>query len=202
MTEVKIFAIYSQFLGEFTATLKDSYSQAYSPMCESSLRLKGSYLTLFKADDTIFYSLERNLFLLLTFFCSHSKVVWASYISVASHSFWLKFWRQTRDLCVSDCSVWRNFRPLLMNNSPRHCAETRHIYPALVRCWTNASGVDPTLNQRCATLPLGLARLRITYPFVLFSETKRSCTFQWLWKGRGLCAGRSHMGRGGGVGGN
>ena len=78
MTEVKIFAIYSQFLGEFTATLKDSYSQAYSPMCESSFRLKhvkGSYLTLFKADDTIFYSLEHNLFILLTFFCSHSKVV-------------------------------------------------------------------------------------------------------------------------------
>ena len=37
MTEVKIFAIHSQFLGEFTANFKDSYSQAYSPMCESSI---------------------------------------------------------------------------------------------------------------------------------------------------------------------
>ena len=41
MTEVKIFAIYSQFLGEFTANFKDPYylnSLAYSPMCESSIR--------------------------------------------------------------------------------------------------------------------------------------------------------------------
>ena len=37
MTEVKIFAVYSQFLGEVTANFKDSYSQAYSPMCESSI---------------------------------------------------------------------------------------------------------------------------------------------------------------------
>ena len=37
MTEVKIFAIYLQFLGEFTANLKNSYSQAYSPICESSI---------------------------------------------------------------------------------------------------------------------------------------------------------------------
>ena len=40
MTEVKIFAIYSQFLGEFTANFKDTYllySLAYSPMCESSI---------------------------------------------------------------------------------------------------------------------------------------------------------------------
>ena len=36
MTEVKIFAIYSQFLGEFTANFKDLYSLAYSPMYESS----------------------------------------------------------------------------------------------------------------------------------------------------------------------
>ena len=37
MTDVKIFAIYSQFLGEVTASFKDSYSLcslAYSPMCE------------------------------------------------------------------------------------------------------------------------------------------------------------------------
>ena len=41
MTEVKIFAIYSQFLGEFTTNYKDTYSLyslAYSPMCESSIR--------------------------------------------------------------------------------------------------------------------------------------------------------------------
>ena len=40
MNEVKIFAIYSQFLGEFTANFKDTYSLyslAYSPMCESSI---------------------------------------------------------------------------------------------------------------------------------------------------------------------
>ena len=37
MTEVKIFAVYSQFLGEVTANFKDSYSQAYSPMCVSSI---------------------------------------------------------------------------------------------------------------------------------------------------------------------
>ena len=43
MTEVKIFAMYTQFLSEFTANCKDSYSQyslAYSPMCESSIRHK------------------------------------------------------------------------------------------------------------------------------------------------------------------
>ena len=34
MTDVKIFAIDSQFLGEFTA---NSYSLAYSSMCESSI---------------------------------------------------------------------------------------------------------------------------------------------------------------------
>ena len=42
MTEVKISAIYSQFLGEFTANFKDYYSLyslAYSPMCESSIML-------------------------------------------------------------------------------------------------------------------------------------------------------------------
>ena len=36
MTEVKIIAIYSQFLGEFIANFKDSYSLyslVYSPMC-------------------------------------------------------------------------------------------------------------------------------------------------------------------------
>ena len=33
MTDVKIFAIYSQFFGEFTPNFKDSYSQAYSPIC-------------------------------------------------------------------------------------------------------------------------------------------------------------------------
>ena len=41
MTEMKIFAIYSQFLGEFTVNFKDTYSlysPAYSPMCESSIR--------------------------------------------------------------------------------------------------------------------------------------------------------------------
>ena len=38
MIEVKIFAIYSHFLGEFTAHFKDSYSLAYSLMCESSIR--------------------------------------------------------------------------------------------------------------------------------------------------------------------
>ena len=40
MNEVKIFAIYSQFLGDFTANFKDTYSLyslAYSPMCESSI---------------------------------------------------------------------------------------------------------------------------------------------------------------------
>ena len=37
MTEVKIFAIYSQFLGEFTANFKDTYSLGYLPMCESSI---------------------------------------------------------------------------------------------------------------------------------------------------------------------
>ena len=37
MTEVKIFAIYSHFLGEFHANFKDSYSLPYSPMCESSM---------------------------------------------------------------------------------------------------------------------------------------------------------------------
>ena len=41
MTEVKFFAIYSQFFGEFTANFKDSYWLAYSPFCESS---KGLYL--------------------------------------------------------------------------------------------------------------------------------------------------------------
>ena len=38
MTEVKIFTMYSQFLGEFNANFKDSYSLyllAYSPMCVS-----------------------------------------------------------------------------------------------------------------------------------------------------------------------
>ena len=40
MTEVTIFAIYSQFLGKcpmFTGNFKDSYSLVYSPMCESSI---------------------------------------------------------------------------------------------------------------------------------------------------------------------
>ena len=40
MTEVKIFAFYSQFLGEFTANFKDTYSLyllAYQLMCESSI---------------------------------------------------------------------------------------------------------------------------------------------------------------------
>ena len=43
MTKVKIFAIYSQFLGEFTANFKDTYSLyslAYSPMCESIRRMQ------------------------------------------------------------------------------------------------------------------------------------------------------------------
>ena len=42
MTEVKIFAIYSQFLSEFTANYKDSYSLyslAYSQICESSMNV-------------------------------------------------------------------------------------------------------------------------------------------------------------------
>ena len=43
MTEIQICAIYSQFLGEFTANFKDSYLLAYSPMCESIT----SYLVLF-----------------------------------------------------------------------------------------------------------------------------------------------------------
>ena len=45
MTEVKIFAIYSQFLDEFTANFKHSYSLyslAYSPMCESSMNVNTS----------------------------------------------------------------------------------------------------------------------------------------------------------------
>ena len=45
MTEVKLFAIYSQFLGEFTANFKDSYSLyslAYSPMRGSSITVRGS----------------------------------------------------------------------------------------------------------------------------------------------------------------
>ena len=42
MTEVKIFAIFSHFLGEFTANFKDTYSLyslAYSPMCEGSIKV-------------------------------------------------------------------------------------------------------------------------------------------------------------------
>ena len=37
MTEVKIIAIYSQFLGDFTANFKDLYSLVYSPMSERSI---------------------------------------------------------------------------------------------------------------------------------------------------------------------
>ena len=44
MTEIQISAIYSQFLGEFTANFKDSYLLAYSPMCE----IITSYLVLFQ----------------------------------------------------------------------------------------------------------------------------------------------------------
>ena len=43
MTEVKIFAMYSQLLCEFTANFEDIYSLyslAYSPMCESSINSK------------------------------------------------------------------------------------------------------------------------------------------------------------------
>ena len=49
MTEVKIFEIYSQFLGEFTAYFKDSYSLAYSPMCQSSIR------------ENLFYNIRRQI---------------------------------------------------------------------------------------------------------------------------------------------
>ena len=41
MTKVKIMDNYSQFLGEFTANFKDSYSLyslAYSPICESNIK--------------------------------------------------------------------------------------------------------------------------------------------------------------------
>ena len=34
---MKIFTIQSQFLGEFTTKFKYSYSQEYSPQCESSI---------------------------------------------------------------------------------------------------------------------------------------------------------------------
>ena len=61
MTEVKIFAFYSQVWGEFTANFKVAYSQAYSPMCESSINMINfSFIGDISSDKYIFLKLLPN----------------------------------------------------------------------------------------------------------------------------------------------
>ena len=53
MNEVKIFVIYSEFLGKFTVNFRDSFSLhslAYPPMCESSMRFSVWELIFCHAD--------------------------------------------------------------------------------------------------------------------------------------------------------
>ena len=55
---MKIFTIQSQFLGEFTAKFKYSYSQEYSPQCESSIRLKDSSVYRVLRQDMVYDDFE------------------------------------------------------------------------------------------------------------------------------------------------
>ena len=59
MTEVKIFAIYSQFLGECTANFKDSNSLVYQPMCESSIR-QAAVRDVMKSTDVCLSTLKHT----------------------------------------------------------------------------------------------------------------------------------------------